>query len=393
MTKFHITTISKNLTSSMDALLIWPDNGADSLYLETSVRHCQIALATLLSLSALSSHQTYAEIIRLDYTIPGEDGLHIFVREIRDTRACSDRGPMLLVNGGRPGVLASWDVNAPSSSTAEELAKAGHHLYLMDVRGFGRSDFPAELKGGQFAAPPAVRSNEAVRDIAAVVKDIKRRNPGETRLAAMGWATGSQWLGHYASLYPDSITYLVYYNGAYGGPPGGWSLQAEFGDPQHPAELNRKHYGAYQLSTADALAGRWRNDGIDPAFLTRYVALAMEGDPTADTRTPASFRYPTGPFADTLLMVNGRQIFDASFIRSRVLILRSGNDFWSRSADAQTLLAHLINAASAQFIELAGASHYANLQPGPDREKFLRTVLAFTEPMVKMRQDGAIGCS
>ncbi len=357
------------------------------------MRPARIVLAALFSLSALSARQTCAEIIRRDYMVPDEDGLQIFVREIRDTQACSDRGPMLLVNGGRPGVLASWDVNAPGTSTAEELAKAGHHVYLMDVRGFGRSSFPTEMKGGQFATPPAVRSNEAVRDIAAVVEDIKRRNPGETRLAAMGWATGSQWLGHYASLYPGKITYLVYYNGAYGGPSGGWRLQAEFGDPRHPAELDRKRFGAYQLSTADALVGHWRDEGINPAFLSRYVDLAMEGDRTADTRTPPSFRHPTGPFADTLLLVNGRQIFDASFIRSHVLILRSGNDFWSRPVDAHTLLADLTNAASAQFVELAGASHYANLQPGPDREKFLQAILAFTAPLEKKHRDLPYECS
>ncbi len=163
-----------------------------------------------------------AELLRRDFTVSSADGLRIFVRELRDTEARSDRGPMLLVNGGRPGVLASWDVNAPGSSTAEELAKAGHDIYLMDVRGFGRSEFPKEMARGRFDAPVAVRSNEAVRDIAAVVEEIKRRHPGDERLTAMGWATGSQWLGHYASLHPESISHLIYYNGAYGGPAGGW---------------------------------------------------------------------------------------------------------------------------------------------------------------------------
>jgi pimeloyl-ACP methyl ester carboxylesterase len=326
-----------------------------------------------------------AEIRRRDLTVTSADGFTIFVRNLRDTKASSDRGPMLLVNGGRPGVLASWDVNAPRSSAAEELAKAGHHLYLMDVRGFGRSQFPKEMEGERFDAPIAVRSNEALRDIIAVVEEIRRENPGDSRLAAMGWATGSQWLGHYASLYPDRISHLIYYNAAYGGPAGGWRLQEEFGDPERPAELDYRRLGAYQLSTADALAARWRQEGIDPAFLDRYVALAMEGDKTANERIPASFRYPSGPFEDTLKMVNGRQLFDASFIRSRVLILRSGNDFWSRPIDGQTMLAHLTHAASAKLVEMPGVSHYVHLQPTPDRQKFLDAVLAFTAPMAQKR--------
>lgn len=332
---------------------------------------------------AISSQSARAEIVRHDFSVVSSDGFKVFVREMRDTATSSDRGPMLLVNGGRPGVLASWDVNAPGSSAAEELAKAGHHLYLMDVRGFGRAQFPKEMEAGRFEARVAVRSNEAVRDIAAVVEGIKRENPGENRLAAMGWATGSQWLGHYAALYPDQISHLIYYNAAYGGPGGGWRLQQEYGNPERPAELDYRRLGAYQLATADDLAARWRQEGIDPAFLDRYVALAMEGDKTANERKPASMRYPSGPFEDTLKMVNGRQIFDASFIRSHVLILRSGNDFWSRPIDARTMLAQLTHAASAKLVEMPGVSHYVHLQPTPDRQKFLDAVLAFTAPMAR----------
>ena len=138
--------------------------------------------------------------------------------------------------------------------------------------------------------------------------------------------------------------------------------------------------GPYRLATAENLAGRWSNEGMNPAFLERYVELAMDGDETRGQRTPPSFRFPSGPTVDTLKMVNGRQIFDASFIRSNILILRSENDFWSRPVDAQTLEKHLTNAASVKRVELSGVSHYVHLQPTPDRERFLRTVLEFTAP-------------
>lgn len=108
----------------------------------------------------------------------------------------------------------------------------------------------------------------------------------------------------------------------------------------------------------------------------------MEGDSTADSRElPPSFRFPSGPVADTLKLVNGRQIFDASFICSHVLILRSEYDFWSRPSDITTLESHLTNAASVKVIEITGASHYVHLQPtNKDRQKFIDLVLAFTEP-------------
>lgn len=342
------------------------------------MRFARLMLSLALGYFGTACPPAAAEPLRSDFFVESEDGMRLFVRALRDTAAQADLGPLLLVNGGRSGVLASWDVDAPGTSTAEAFAQAGHQVYMMDVRGFGRSSSPKEMAQGRHDAPVAVRSNEAVRDIAAVVEAIRHRHPGQTRLAAMGWATGSQWLGHYASLYPDRISHLVYYNGAYGGPAGGWPLQDEFGDPGRPAELNYARHGAYRLATAESLVGRWRDEGIDPRFLDRYVALSMEGDATANTRNPASFRFPSGPTADTLKMVNGRQIFDASFIRSHVLILRSGDDFWSRPADAQTLLAHLTHAASAELVVMPGVSHYVHLQPTPDRQKFIDAVLAFT---------------
>lgn len=333
-----------------------------------------------------------AEILRHDFFVTSKDGLKIFMRELRDTTTTVDRGPMLMVNGGRSGVLASWDVDAPGTSVAQEMASAGHHVYLMDVRGFGRSEFPAEMQDTSAArnGPVAVRSYEAIRDIAVAVQEIQYRHPDDSRLTAIGWATGSQWLGHYASLYPERLSHLIYYNAAYGGQAGGWQLQKEFGNPLQPAELDRSRFGAYRFATAEDLAGRWRNEGINPAFLSRYIQLSMEGDATANTRKPPSFRFPSGPTADTLKMVNGRQIFDASYIRSQVLILRSEHDFWSRPDDVDTLRSHLTSAASVRMKELTGASHYAHLQPGTNRQKFIDAVLNFTEPLGRNNNTTAV---
>jgi pimeloyl-ACP methyl ester carboxylesterase len=338
----------------------------------------RVILVVVSVASILTAHaQTRAEVDREDFTVETKDGFDIFVRKISGGSARPARGPLLLVNGGRPGVLASWDVDAPAPSTAAQLAEAGHTVYLMDARGFGRSEFPEAMRQGDADGPVAVRSYEVVRDIAAVVKEIERRHPDQRRLAAMGWATGSQWLGHYASLHPGSITDMIYYNAAYGGAAGGWTFQS-IADPGDPALLDRSRYPAYRCSTADDVIGRLSEETDDQAFLARYAWLAMEGDEKATERDPPCFRFPSGPLADTLLMVNGRQVFDASYIEAHVLILRSERDFWSRPSDVTALKAHLANAASITFVELTDASHYVHLLPDERREAFLETVLEFT---------------
>ncbi|HEY9091911.1 alpha/beta hydrolase [Parasphingorhabdus sp.] len=284
---------------------------------------------------------------------------------------------MLLINGGRPGVLASWDVDKPAVSTAELLARAGHTVYLMDARGFGRSDFTPEMDDGAEDGPVAVKSHEVVRDITAVVSDIRERHPNDLRLAAMGWATGSQWLGHYASLYPETISHLIYYQGAYGGDPGGWTFQS-IASRQDPSKLDREDYPAFRCSTAAQVIGRLAEEVDDQIFLDRYVELAMEGDERATEHEPACFRFPSGPLADTLKLVNGRPLFDAGSITSHVLILRSQNDFWSRPQDVIALAAHLERASSIRSVELPDASHYVHLLVDK-RQDFIEAVLLFTQ--------------
>ena len=336
-------------------------------------------LSTVLSIAlAAVAFPAGAEVARTDLTVASEDGLQLFVRRFEDDAAREDRGPFLLINGGRPGVLASWDVDKPGPSVAALLAKAGHTVYLMDARGFGRSEHPPSMRDGMETGPVAVRSHEVVRDIAAVVADIKRRHPGDARLAATGWATGSQWLGHYASLYPQAVSRLVYYQGAYGGAPGGWAFQS-VADPDDPAMLDRARFAAFRCSTAEQMTARMREETDDQAFLERYAALAVEGDERAATREPPCFRFPSGPLADTLMLVNGRPLFDVGAVAGHVLILRSENDFWSRPADVAALRAHLGSAASVTVKEFPDASHFIHLLP-ETRQSFVDAVLSFTAP-------------
>ncbi len=313
---------------------------------------------------------------RSDFTVETQDGLSIFVRQVKDDQAERDLGPLLLVNGGRPGTLASWDVDRPGPSTAALLAKAGHTVFLMDARGFGNSDFTAEMRDGAEHGAIAVRSHEVVRDIAAVVDEINRRNEEGAPLSAMGWATGSQWLGHYASLNPGAFSRLVFYQAAYGGTPGGWPLQAVASEDD-PARLDRTRFAAFRCSTAEQVIGRLADATEDREFLSRYVELAMQGDEDAAHRSPPCLRFPSGPLADTLMMVNGRPLYDAGTISSRVLILRSEHDFWSRPQDVAALGEHLDNAASVSVKELQGASHYAHLLPD-ERRAFIDAVIGFT---------------
>ncbi|RMC33191.1 alpha/beta fold hydrolase [Paracoccus alkanivorans] len=326
-------------------------------------------------ITALAGSAT-ADVIREDFTVPSAPGIDLFVRQVQEEEVETRRGPVLLLHGARVGGLASFDVDVDQLSLAEDLAKAGYTVYIADLRGYGRSSFPPAMQGHRFAAPPAVPTAEAVEDVKVVLDEIGRRH-GSEAIGAMGWATGSHWLAATEATYPGSIDYLVFYNSVYGG-QGEWALTGSFAVKDEPAIFNYDRFGAYRLSDAASLIGRWtKAEGISDAFVDRYVELAMEGDPAAAERDPASFRHPSGPIADTLKAVNDAPLYDAGKIRANVLILRSGEDFWSRPVDVETMVGDLIAADDVAVHELPGASHYVHLEPGEGRLSFIKVLIDY----------------
>jgi pimeloyl-ACP methyl ester carboxylesterase len=151
-----------------------------------------------------------AEIERHDYFVDSDSAIRLFVREVTALQlgATNMGKPILLLHGARVPGLASFDLPVPDGSLAADLARLDFDVYVMDVRGYGRSTRLREMDGPPAAHPPLVRSNQAVRDISAVVESIRQRRH-VSQVAIFGWATGGQWAGYYASLYPEKVSALI----------------------------------------------------------------------------------------------------------------------------------------------------------------------------------------
>ncbi|WP_210406835.1 hypothetical protein [Prauserella flavalba] len=80
---------------------------------------------------------------------------------------------------------------------------------------------------------------------------------------------------------------------------------------------------------------------------------------------------------DSFYLAAGRQLWDASLVTARTLILRSEYDFWSRPGDAELLTEHLVRAVGA-LRRTGGAAHYAHLDRAErGRGQFLAEVRDF----------------
>jgi pimeloyl-ACP methyl ester carboxylesterase len=346
---------------------------------------CSLAAAALLAATTFA-RVADAEIARADVEISGEDGVRLFVREVRDPEAGSNGAPVILVHGARVPGVASFDLSVEGGSLAADLARAGHRVVIMDARGYGRSTRPEAMSGAP-DGKPLVGSNEVVRDIGSVVGWVEDRT-GMDEVALLGWATGGHWAGMYASLEPARVSHLIMYNALYGAHEGHDTLGpgSDAADPQHPTRLNPEKFGAYRLNTARSLLPSWdrsipiddKSQWRDPNVAEAYQREAIRSDATARVRTPPSFRAPSGAIEDSFYLASGRQLWDAASITARVLIIRSGNDFWSRPEDVTKLQEHLVRAAAVRTVTIPNATHYVHLdRADKGRDRFLAEVRAF----------------
>jgi pimeloyl-ACP methyl ester carboxylesterase len=340
-------------------------------------------------LSGLAGISSRPEVRRRDFFVDSDPGIHLFVREVLDASGPGQAAgkPILLLHGARVPGLASFDLPVEGGSFAADLARRGFDVYVMDVRGYGRSTRPREMQEAPDAHAPLVRSDDAVHDLSAVVDAIRKRRR-VARVALFGWATGAQWAGYYAGLYPDNVSALILLNSLYRGS----SQQALIGrgtdseDPVHPGRFNQANCGGYRYNDPASLLRPWdhsipmedKGQWRDPAVARAYVDAAIASDPVSRSQSPPSFRSPCGAMEDSFYLAIGRQLWDASLITAPTLVVASERDFWSRSEDRENVAADLVHSPKVRVVVIAGATHFVHLDRSDrGRTELLDTMEAF----------------
>src|SRR5690606_19469513 len=85
--------------------------------------------------------------------------------------------PLILIHGGGPGAIASFDLDVPNGSFAKYLARKGIKVYLMNIRGWEKSTLPTY----NLSDSTVVVGNykEATQDIESVVEFIRKKDKVE----------------------------------------------------------------------------------------------------------------------------------------------------------------------------------------------------------------------
>ncbi len=332
-----------------------------------------VAITTIITTGAMA--QT-PEIVMEEMMIPASDpGIQIFVRNKRPAQMNSFRPErtVLFVHGATYPASTSFDLKVDGTSWMEYIAARGYDVYLLDLRGYGKSTRPKEMAEKPEANGPIVRGEVAVRDISAVVDFIlKRRNIQQLNL--VGWSWGTTLMATYTSQNADKVARLVLYAPV-------WIRQTPSLVQAGPSPL-----GAYRVVTREQAKQRWytgvpedKKAALIPAgWFEAWADATWATDSEGTKANPPVIRAPNGVVADGIDFFGaGKPYYDPARIIVPTLLVDAE---WDRDAPpymAQTLFPLLVNSPSKRYVELAEGTHTIMMEK--NRLKLFEAVQTFLD--------------
>ena len=203
----------------------------------------------MLQAYAMNAHSQASDVKLTveSYTVLAKDaGIELYVRNKRpaDMKTFTPERTLLYVHGATYPSETAFDLELDGFSWMDYIARQGYDVYLLDLRGYGRSTRPAEMNQAAKDNAPIVKTETAVRDIEAVVDHILQRR-GIDKLNLLGWSWGTTTMGSYAAQNPRRVNKLALYAPVW--------LRKE------PLKLPPGPLPAYRSVTREAAKQRWLN--------------------------------------------------------------------------------------------------------------------------------------
>ncbi|MFL5444467.1 MAG: alpha/beta hydrolase, partial [Myxococcales bacterium] len=149
-----------------------------------------------------------------EHMIPAKDGAGIELYLRNKHPAGQDKfGPekiLLFVHGSTYPAETAFDLPLGGTSWMDYIAQRGFDVWLVDVRGYGRSTRPKEMDEPAQNNPAIVRTETAVKDVTAAA-DFIRQKRGAPRIVVMGWSWGTTIMASYTVQNLDKVERLVLY--------------------------------------------------------------------------------------------------------------------------------------------------------------------------------------
>jgi pimeloyl-ACP methyl ester carboxylesterase len=324
--------------------------------------------------ATMGSAQTSA-LVSEDMMVRSDPGIEIYVRNKRPATLTSYRPErtLVFVHGATYPAHATFDLRLDGLSWMEYIAARGHDVYLLDLRGYGKSTRPKEMAEDPQANPPITRGDQAIRDIAAVVEFVRKRRNVE-RVNLLGWSWGTTLMATYTAQNPTKVGRLALYAPS-------WIRQTPSLVQPGPGPL-----GAYRTVTRAQALERWltgvpedKKAALIPAgWFDRWADETWASDPDGAQQSPPVIRVPNGILQDSAeYWGNGKGYYDPARITVPTLLVGAEWDRDTPPYMMQTLFPLLVNSPGKRAVALAEGTHTIMMEK--NRLSLFQAVQAFLE--------------
>jgi pimeloyl-ACP methyl ester carboxylesterase len=320
------------------------------------------------------AEKTAGGLVTEEFFVPARDpGIRLYVRNKHPANMTgfTDARTVLFVHGASYPSEATFDLELDGMSWMDYIAGRGFDVYMMDVRGYGRSARPREMSEAAESNAPIVRTDMAVRDVTAVVDAILARRK-LSKIDLLGWSWGTVLHATFATQHPEKVNRLVLYAPT-------WARKTA-NLLQASANL-----GSYRTVNRTQMKERWlagvpqerRSDFLPAGWFDAWADAAIASDPDGARQDPPVLRAPNGVVQDSREFGATGPKYDPSKITAPTLLVGAEWDADNPAYMRQALFPLLVNSSPKRYIELGQGTHGIMLER--NRDDLFRAVQAFLE--------------
>jgi len=333
---------------------------------------------------ALATSKTAATgesgIVMEEMFVPAKDpGIQIYVRNkhLAGMSRFSPEKTVLFVHGATYPAETSFDLELGGVSWMDYIAQRGYDVYLLDVRGYGRSTRPAAMDAPPEQNDPVADTETAVRDISAVVDHILARRNLQ-KLDLLGWSWGTSTMATYTAGNPGKVEKLVLYAPL-------WLRETpSLTDPNGANATSTM--GAYRMVLREAALKRWMTGVPEDKKATliplegfdKWWEATLATDPVGSKRNPPALRAANGVLLDVRRFWSaGKATFDPAKITVPILLIQAEWDQDTPPYMSRALFPLLVNAPEKRYVMIGEGTHTVMLEK--NRMQLFHEVQAFLD--------------
>jgi len=299
------------------------------------------------------SVQKNAQILMEEFMIPSDEpGINLYVRNKRmaSTTHFHKDNVLLFVHGATYPSETGFDLRLDGLSWMDVLAQQGFDVYMLDIRGYGKSTRPAAMDQPPMQNQPIADTDTAARDFASAANWVRQRR-GVDKINVMGHSWGTATTALYTTRHADKVNRLVLYA------PVWLRKTASLTDAGGAL-------GAYRTVTIDDALKR-KNTGLVPgrepqpkAWFDAWAEATFASDPVGSKANPKYVRAPNGSVKDGRLFWSvGKPVYNPELITVPTLLILAEWDADTPPYMAESLLPLLTRAPEKKLVILGEGTH------------------------------------